>query len=129
MPDFCVQNGSVGIRIPDSKLILDIAKACGGIIAQTSANISGQENWRMFLFWLILWLGVIFVAFDPMIISQLISRSGDKNFTVGQIIGVGFIFTLFVVYRVYVKANRLEKQINVLVRKIALLELKKGKNK
>ena len=42
--DFCVQNGTIGIRIPDSKLILRIAEKCGGLIAQTSANISGQGN-------------------------------------------------------------------------------------
>jgi len=40
----CVQNGTVGVRIPDSELILKITEACGGIIAQTSANISGQLN-------------------------------------------------------------------------------------
>lgn len=40
----CLQGCTVGIRIPDSQLILDIAKASGGIIAQTSANISGQPN-------------------------------------------------------------------------------------
>ena len=42
--DFCVQNGTIGIRIPDSELILRIAEKCGGLIAQTSANISGQGN-------------------------------------------------------------------------------------
>lgn len=42
--DFCVQNDTVGIRIPDSELILSIAEKCGGLIAQTSANISGQGN-------------------------------------------------------------------------------------
>lgn len=42
--DFCIQNGTVGVRIPNSKLILEVTKACGDIIAQTSANISGQPN-------------------------------------------------------------------------------------
>lgn len=42
--DFCVQDGTMGVRIPDSKLILSVAKKCGGLIAQTSANISGQGN-------------------------------------------------------------------------------------
>lgn len=42
--DFCIQNGTIGTRIPDSKLILKIAEKCGGLIAQTSANISGRPN-------------------------------------------------------------------------------------
>ena len=42
--EFCVQNGTVGVRIPDSKLILSIAEKYDGLIAQTSANISGQGN-------------------------------------------------------------------------------------
>lgn len=44
LSNFCVQNGTIGIRIPNSEFILDIAKLSGGIIAQTSANISGQSN-------------------------------------------------------------------------------------
>lgn len=42
--EFCIQNSTVGVRIADSKLILRIAEKCGGLIAQTSANISGQGN-------------------------------------------------------------------------------------
>lgn len=42
--DFCVQSGTIGVRIPDSQLILDVIRASGGMIAQTSANISGQPN-------------------------------------------------------------------------------------
>lgn len=40
----CTKDGNVGIRIPDSDLIRDIAAKSGGSIAQTSANKSGQEN-------------------------------------------------------------------------------------
>lgn len=42
--ELCIKNGTIGIRIPDSKLILEISKKFGEIIAQTSANISGQPN-------------------------------------------------------------------------------------
>ena len=38
----CSKNGTVGIRIPSFLLIQELARACGGAIAQTSANISGQ---------------------------------------------------------------------------------------
>lgn len=40
----CVQNQTVGVRIPDSDLVRDIADKAGGVIAQTSANKSGFGN-------------------------------------------------------------------------------------
>ncbi len=39
---YCQKNGTVAARIPDSKLILAIVKATGGVIAQTSTNLSGR---------------------------------------------------------------------------------------
>jgi L-threonylcarbamoyladenylate synthase len=41
---YCQQNGTCGIRIPDSKLITSVAKLSGGMIAQTSANKSGEGD-------------------------------------------------------------------------------------
>ncbi len=41
---YCLQNGTLGIRIPNSDLILKIAELAGGIIAQTSVNKSGHPN-------------------------------------------------------------------------------------
>jgi hypothetical protein len=86
-----------------------------------------QENWQVSLFWLLLFLAIIFVAFDPMIIESALVKLGKTSFTIGQIVGVGFVFVLYIVYRVYVKANRIEKQLNLLTRKIALLKLEKKK--
>jgi L-threonylcarbamoyladenylate synthase len=36
------QNGTIGLRIPDYRLLSLILKEFGGVIAQTSANISGR---------------------------------------------------------------------------------------
>lgn len=41
---YCYQNNTLGVRIPDNHLVLNIANAAGGIIAQTSANKSGLQN-------------------------------------------------------------------------------------
>lgn len=35
---------TIGIRMPNSKISLDIIKACGGILMTTSANISGEPS-------------------------------------------------------------------------------------
>ncbi|HOX41764.1 MAG TPA: L-threonylcarbamoyladenylate synthase [bacterium] len=40
----CYKNNTIAVRIPDSVLILEIAKLSGGIIAQTSANKSGKNS-------------------------------------------------------------------------------------
>ncbi|MCX6808536.1 MAG: L-threonylcarbamoyladenylate synthase [Candidatus Berkelbacteria bacterium] len=40
----CKRGETISCRIPDSDLIIAIAKASGGIIAQTSANKSGLPN-------------------------------------------------------------------------------------
>ncbi|KAH7298654.1 hypothetical protein KP509_25G052800 [Ceratopteris richardii] len=44
--DECLNPGlcSIGIRIPDSSFILQVAEAFGGAIALTSANVSGQSS-------------------------------------------------------------------------------------
>lgn len=44
LPGYCLQNGTIGVRIPDSELILGLIKEAGGVIAQTSANVSGMPN-------------------------------------------------------------------------------------
>jgi len=41
---FCVVNGTVAIRIPESELIKEIAFESTLLVAQTSANVTGQEN-------------------------------------------------------------------------------------
>lgn len=41
---FCTRNETIAIRIPDSDLVRKIADQFGGVLAQTSANISGEEN-------------------------------------------------------------------------------------
>lgn len=86
-----------------------------------------EEHWQMFLFWLVIWLGIIIIAFDPMLIGQIISHSGSGSYTIGQIAGIGFVFIMFIVYRVYIKAHRIERQLNKLIRDLALKDVKKRK--
>jgi L-threonylcarbamoyladenylate synthase len=40
----CLRENTIAIRIPDSELILKIAERTGGVLAQTSANVSGEPN-------------------------------------------------------------------------------------
>lgn len=49
VPDLMVSNGeTIGVRIPNLKLALDIIEAVGGILPTTSANISGEATPKSF---------------------------------------------------------------------------------
>lgn len=42
--NFCIKKDTIGIRIPDSKFILNIIKDFSDVVTQTSANKSGMPN-------------------------------------------------------------------------------------
>jgi len=49
IPSNMVSNGtSVGVRIPNHKISIKIIESCGGILATTSANISGEPSPRSY---------------------------------------------------------------------------------
>lgn len=49
VPAIMVSNGNtVGVRIPNLQLSIDIIESCGGILPTTSANISGEKTPKSF---------------------------------------------------------------------------------
>jgi len=42
VPSAVVADGTVGIRVPSHPVALGLVRACGGVLATTSANLSGQ---------------------------------------------------------------------------------------
>lgn len=44
LSQYCIKDDTIGVRIPESDFMLDIIQSSGGIIAQTSANKSGQPD-------------------------------------------------------------------------------------
>jgi hypothetical protein len=83
-----------------------------------------EESLVMFLFWSITWLVIITVAFYPAIINRVL---GEGRVGVGSLLAVAVVFVYFVVYRIYVKADRLEKQLHSLIRQLAIHESTKPK--
>lgn len=50
VPSIMVSNGeTVGVRIPNLKFALDIIEMAGGILATTSANISGEPSPKSYI--------------------------------------------------------------------------------
>lgn len=86
---------------------------------------ASRESARMFLFWLITWCLVAGIAFYPDIIDYGINRLGGQRGGVGTLIGMGLVFVLFILYRLYVKMERIERELTKLIKNLALRELRK----
>ena len=78
-----------------------------------------RESVVMTLFWSVTWLGIVVIALYPDLIDKLLGKAGNRAGT-GTILAIGLIFIYFVIYRIYVKADRIEKKLNNIVRSLAI---------
>lgn len=83
------------------------------------------ESLTMFIFWSVTWLVIIAAAVLPDFFLRLAEKVSGNGVGLGTFAGVAFIFLLFVTYRVYTKANRLEKKMHDMVMKLGLKEIEK----
>jgi len=80
---------------------------------------SKKESVVMTVFWTITWAGILLISFYPDLVRRIINIFGGERTGLGTVFGMGLVFILYISYRVYTKANRVEKAINKLCRKIA----------
>lgn len=83
----------------------------------------GKESLIMLVFWVASWVAILIFAVKPDYLFWLNDRVGGENSGIGTLLGIAFMFLFFVTYRVYTKANRLEKQIRDIVMKIGLKDV------
>jgi len=83
------------------------------------------ESLVMFLFWLFTWSAIIAATILPDVFLRLADKVSKNGIGVGTFAGIAFIFLLFITYRVYTKANRLEKKLHDMVMKLGLKEIEK----
>lgn len=88
-----------------------------------------QESQMMFLFWSIVWLAAAVIVVYPSLIDRLTIYTREKTITLGTFVSIAFIFMLYVVYRIYAKAARLEYQQTQLIRKLGLAKSAKSLKK
>ncbi len=74
----------------------------------------------MFLFWSATWTAIVVVALFPQIIDLLIAYFGGGRTGIGTFFGMGLVFLFFVVYRMYVKLERIEQKLTKTIQEIAL---------
>ncbi len=82
-----------------------------------------RESLVMFAFWTIVWVAATSVVVYPRLIDRVLVSLKDQTITLGSVTGVAFIFMLYIVYRVYAKAARIEYQQVELIRKLGLQKI------
>jgi len=82
-----------------------------------------NESLFMFLFWLFTWSTIIILSIFPYLIELVSKMVGDEGTGVNTFVGASIVFLFFVTYRVYTKANRLERKIQEMVMKLGLKDL------
>lgn len=76
-----------------------------------------------FLFWMLIWFALSFIAFFPNIITSIANFLGierAKDFP----IYVSIILLFYIVFTILIKIEKLEQEITLLVKRIALKNVK-----
>ena len=81
-----------------------------------------KESLQMFLFWLVAWTAIVLVALFPWIVDILINQFGGGRTGLGTFFGMGLVFLFFVVYRLYIKLERIEHTLIKTIQDMALRE-------
>src|SRR5262249_9035499 len=78
------------------------------------------EPLQVFLFWTVTWTMIVVVALFPSIIQSIIAFTGGENAGLGTFFGMAIVFLFFVVYRIYVKLERIEQKLTKAIQELAL---------
>jgi hypothetical protein len=80
------------------------------------------ESLQMFLLWSLIWITVVLFALFPHIADIILAYSASGRAGIGTFFGMGLVFVLFVVYRIYVKLERVEQKLIKTIQELALKE-------
>ena len=78
-----------------------------------------------FMFWVFVWLAVIIIAIIPSITTALSQQLGIGR-GMDLIVYISIIVLFYLIFRVYVKTEHIEKEITMVVRKVALNSRRKN---
>ncbi len=92
-------------------------------ISKSYVDFRGRrESLQMFVFWTATWAAIVLLSLYPPIVDVLIERFGSGRAGLGTFFGMGLVFLFFVVYRMYVKLERIEQKLTKTIQEIALRE-------
>jgi len=78
------------------------------------------ESLQMFIFWVVTWTMIVLVALFPAIVDYLIASSRYGPTGLGTVFGMGLVFLFFLLYRIYVKMERVEQKLTKTIQELAL---------
>ncbi len=79
----------------------------------------------MLLLWIVIWLLVIFISFDPQSTSELAAITGlGRGLDVVLILGL--LLSFYLIFRMYSKIENIEEELTNLTREIAISNAKKA---
>ncbi len=81
-------------------------------------------NHNEFIFWSIVWFGVILIAILPKLIGYFSNYLGI-NRPVDSVIYASIIILFYIIFRIYVHIDNINRQLTKLTREIAIKEKKK----
>jgi hypothetical protein len=90
-------------------------------ISKSYVDFRGKvESLQMFVFWIVTWTSIVVVALYPPIIDLLIAVFGGGRTGLGTFFGMCLVFLFFIVYRMYVKIERIEQKMTKTIQEFAL---------
>ena len=93
------------------------------VISKSYVDLRARaESLQMFIFWVFTWALIVLVALFPSIIDILIASTIYGRAGLGTVFGMGLVFLFFVVYRIYVKMERVEQMLTKTIQELALKE-------
>ena len=99
-------------------------------ISKSYVDFRGKvESLQMFVFWIATWTAIVIVALFPSLINDLIVSFGGGRTGLGTFFGMGLVFLFFIVYRIYVKIERIEQKLTKTIQEFALQDQWMSKRK
>lgn len=91
------------------------------LIKLSNRRARGDIGWYTFLIWFVFWLAVAFVVVLPKTTDYLARFVGLRTATgIDLMVYVSIVVIFYIVYRLLVKIDRLERHITAITRHIAL---------
>ena len=115
--------------IPWAARILSVILAAIAVSKSYVDFRARRESLQIFVFWLVTWTGIVVVALFPSIIDVILVTFGGGRTGLGTFFGMAIVFLFFVVYRIYVKVDRIQQTLTKTIQDLALREEWKTKNR
>lgn len=80
-----------------------------------------KESFQMTVFWAVIWVGVLILAYFPGLVEWVIKKMGSVS-GVETIYGIAFIFIMYINYRIYAKSHRIEQNLRKIATQVGLKE-------